>query len=107
MASLQSPKAPRARQARKSLAAMPSTDLGGDKENMTVDAATIANLGAQGKEARKKLRSISIGPGGLDALNENSGNKQVNFGVSFDYFVGLTRPSRLYHHTSDLFSSPQ
>lgn len=79
MTSVQSPKAPRARQARKSLAAMPSTDLGGDKENMTVDAATIATLGAQGKQAKKKLRSISIGPGGLDALKENPGNKQVDF----------------------------
>jgi len=77
MASTQSPKVPKVRQARKSLAAMPSTDLGGDKENMTVDTAATANLGAQGKQIAKRLRSKSIGPGGLDALKEDAGNKQV------------------------------
>ncbi len=83
MASTQSPKVPRVRQARKSLAAMPSTDLGGDKENMTVDTAAIASLGAQAKQAAKKLRSKSIGPGGLDALKEEAGNKQVGFDEGF------------------------
>lgn len=79
MASMQSPKVPRVRQARKSLAAMPGTEFGGDKENMTVDTAMIAGLGAHGKQAAKKSRSKSIGPGGLDALKEEGGNKQVGF----------------------------
>lgn len=77
MASTQSAKVPRVRQVRKSLAAMPSMDVSGDKENMTVDTAAITGLVSQGKQASKKSRSKSIGPGVLDALNEDAGNKQV------------------------------
>lgn len=75
MSSTQSPKAPRVRQARKSIAHMPSADINGNKENATVDAGAIASFSAQGKQAAKKNRSKSIGPGGLDALKEGSGNK--------------------------------
>ncbi len=64
------------RQARKSLAHVPSTDISGDKENLTVDSAALSSLTAQGKQAIKKSRSRSIGPGGLDALKEGTGNKQ-------------------------------
>lgn len=63
------------RQARKSIAHTPSADIIGDKENLT-EPATIVGLDAQGKQAAKKTRSKSIGPGGLDALKEGSGNKQ-------------------------------
>lgn len=76
MSSIQSPKAPRVRQARKSIAHTPSTDIIGNKENTTVDVGAIASLSAQGKQGAKKNRSKSIGPGGLDALTEGSGNKQ-------------------------------
>lgn len=76
MSSTQSPKAPRVRQARKSIAHTPSSDITGNEENATVDAGTIASFSAQGKQAAKKNRSKSIGPGGLDALKEGSGNKQ-------------------------------
>ena len=76
MASTQSPRAPRMRQARKSLAHVPSADSSGDKENLTVDSAALSSLTAQGKQASKKSRSKSIGPGGLDALKESTGNKQ-------------------------------
>lgn len=61
---------------------MPTTDLGGDKENMTIDTAAIASLGAQGKQAVKKSRSKSIGSGGLDVLKDDAGNKQVYFDVT-------------------------
>jgi len=64
------------RQARKSLAHVPSTDISRDKENLTVDSAALSSLTAQGKQAIKKSRSKSIGPGGLDALKEGTGNKQ-------------------------------
>ena len=77
MVSMQSPKVPRTRQARKSIAHMPSSDAVGNKENLTVGSATIGNLHAQGQQHGKKSRSKSIGPGGLDALKEDSGNKQV------------------------------
>lgn len=76
MSNDQSPKAPRVRQARKSIAHTPSADIIRDKENATVDTGTIASFSAQGKQAAKKNRSKSIGPGGLDALKEGSGNKQ-------------------------------
>ena len=81
MASMQSPKAPRMRQARKSIAHMPSTDIVGNKENLTEGSATIGTLDAQVQQQGKKSRSKSIGPGGLDALKEDSGNKQVRLGL--------------------------
>lgn len=64
------------RQARKSLAHVPSAEISGDKENLTVDSAALTSLTAQGKQASKKSRSKSIGPGGLDALLEGTGNEQ-------------------------------
>ena len=64
------------RQARKSLAHVPSTDVSGDKENVKVDPAALSSLTVQGKQATKKSRSKSLGPGGLDALRESTGNKQ-------------------------------
>ena len=65
------------RQARKSIAHMPSTEVGGDKENLTIDTAAIETRNGHGKQVAKKLRSKSIGPGSLDALKEDTGNKQV------------------------------
>ena len=64
------------RQARKSLAHVPSTDVSGDKENLGGPSAALPSLTVQGKQASKKSRSKSLGPGGLDALKESSGNKQ-------------------------------
>lgn len=63
------------RQARKSIAHLPSSDVGGNKENATLDAAALTSMTATGKQAAKKSRSKSIGPGGLDALKEGTGNK--------------------------------
>ena len=71
-----SPKAPRVRQVRKSIAHTPSAYLNGNEENTRFDGGTSASLSAQGKQVPKKNRSKSIGPGGLDALKEGSGNKQ-------------------------------
>ena len=70
-----SPKAMRARQSRKSIAHVPSITMGGHKENATMDSAALSSIAAQSKEQMKKTRSKSIGPGGLDALKEGSGNK--------------------------------
>ena len=64
------------RQARKSLAHVPSTDVSGDKENLGGSSAALSSLTVQGKQASKKSRSKSLGPGGLDALKESTGNKQ-------------------------------
>ncbi|KAL8907748.1 MAG: hypothetical protein Q9207_001231 [Kuettlingeria erythrocarpa] len=51
---------------------MPSPDLT-CKENVTIDSAGLAPVA---KAAVKKSRSKSIGPGGLDALREASGNRR-------------------------------
>ena len=79
MASLESPKVPRSRHVRKSIAHIPSIDTAGDKENVTVDAAALQSLSGAVEPKFKKARSKSIGPGGLAALKEDSGNKQVRF----------------------------
>ena len=76
MSSIQSPKPPRVRQARKSIAHTPSAHSTGNEENATVAVGKAADFIAQGKQTVKKSRSKSIGPGGLDALTEGSGNKQ-------------------------------
>lgn len=46
-----------------------------EKENATLDSATMSTISSQLKEKSKKSRSKSIGPGGLDALKETSGNR--------------------------------
>ena len=63
---------------------MPSPDITGDKENLTVDSAGLSSLAASSKLAGKKSRSKSIGPGGLDALKENAGNRRA---VGYNQFT--------------------
>ena len=77
MSTLPSPKAPRVRHTRKSIAHLPPADLVGDKENATIDSGALSSLTGQLKERVRKSRSKSIGPGGLDALKEGAGNKTV------------------------------
>lgn len=99
MTSPQSPKAPRVRQARKSLAHVPFADTSGDKENLTVDSAALLSLTAQGKRASKKSRSKSLGPGGLDALKEGTGNKQD---VGFPHLWQAPRSNDIAYPTNSL-----
>lgn len=55
-------------------------DLGGDKENLSVDSAALSSITLQVKHTAKKSRSKSVGPGGLAALKEGAGNKgEVRF----------------------------
>ena len=91
-----SPKAARGRQSRKSIAHMPMAE----KENASLDSAAMSTIASQLKEKSKKTRSKSIGPGGLDALKEGSGNRgeveiqvlpiqmdpMVNFHAASKYF---------------------
>lgn len=55
---------------------MPSPDVaaGMDKENMTIDTSAIAAKATS--KLQKRSRSKSIGPGGLDALNEEAVNRR-------------------------------
>lgn len=57
---------------RKSIAYMPSSEIT-NKENAIIDDAGLATAV---KGASKKSRSKSIGPGGLDALRDGSGNRR-------------------------------
>ena len=74
MADTQSLRAPRMRQARKSMSHLPSPDITGDKENATLDTGELSALTIKSKQTAKKSRSKSLGPGGIDALKEGTGN---------------------------------
>lgn len=77
MESIQSPKKARAPpRSRKSIAHLPSPPVNIEKENTTINLAVTSTLDARAKLAAKKPRSKSIGPGGLDALKEDSGNRR-------------------------------
>lgn len=69
--------ATRPQKSRKSISHFPTADSM-DKENMTTD---MGGLGATkrsglGERPSKKSRSKSIGPGGLDALTDGTGNRR-------------------------------
>ncbi|KAL2863839.1 kinetochore-microtubule binding complex subunit SPC105 [Aspergillus lucknowensis] len=70
---------------RRSIAHVPRSRLtpGTDKENATTDVSAVRPLigrdTASGKE--KKSRSKSLGPGGLDALQDSNGNRRKSVAV--------------------------
>ena len=61
--------------ARKSIAHMSTLGVNNEKENVTANLAVLSTS-AQGNVTAKKPRSKSIGPGGLDALKEDAGNRR-------------------------------
>ena len=61
------------RRSRKSIAHVPSAEMV-DRENVTIQA--LASDGKLSRANLRKMRSQSLGPGGLEALNESSGNRQ-------------------------------
>ncbi|OLN81737.1 Kinetochore protein spc7 [Colletotrichum chlorophyti] len=76
MASFGDATLPSTRRTRKSIGAAPtSSRKNGDKENATID------VGSTLAESRKKSRSKSIGPGGLDALKKANGNRRASLAV--------------------------
>ncbi|KAK3394380.1 hypothetical protein B0H63DRAFT_532490 [Podospora didyma] len=67
---------PATRRTRKSIGGRsPSSRKTGDKENATID------LGSTMAASRKKSRSKSMGPGGLDILKSGAGNRRVSLAV--------------------------
>lgn len=86
---------PPTRRVRKSIGAHTDARKAADKENVTMD------LGSNSLAMNRKLRSKSLGPGGLDALKHGNGNRRA---VSFESFLQHTaRPanvssSQLRHH---------
>ncbi|KAI3545729.1 Spc7 kinetochore protein [Colletotrichum abscissum] len=75
MASFGDATLPSTRRTRKSIGATTSSRKNGDKENATID------VGSTLAESRKKSRSKSIGPGGLDALKSANGNRRASLAV--------------------------
>ncbi|KAF4879030.1 Kinetochore protein spc7 [Colletotrichum siamense] len=75
MASFGDATMPSTRRTRKSIGAPTTSRKGTDKENATIDVGTTL------AESRKKSRSKSIGPGGLDALKNANGNRRASLAV--------------------------
>ncbi|KAL8837034.1 MAG: hypothetical protein Q9170_002688, partial [Blastenia crenularia] len=97
-------------QSRKSIAHMPSPEFT-NKENATIDSAVLAPAT---KEASRKSRSKSIGPGGLDALQEGSGNRRQAAAATFvksilKPAVPLSPPKQIppYPNARKLSASPR
>jgi len=69
------PNRPKSRQSIANVTSLKDVDY--DKENTTADLSSIRNRKSlvAGTE-RKKLRSKSLGPGGLEALKESAGNRK-------------------------------
>ena len=64
----------------------------GDKENFTADVAVLQRA-YDALNQKKKLRGKSLGPGGLDALKETSGNAvKVNCFSQCVCVCSLTEP---------------
>lgn len=63
---------------RRSIAHVPKAAAAADKENSTTDGITIPGASGVGKSGpkEKKSRSKSLGPGGLDALQNSNGNRR-------------------------------
>ena len=75
MLNTSSPKAQKARpRSRKSIAHVPASVTRIETENTGNEI--VANDHLSGKLAGRKPRSKSLGPGGLDALKESTGNRQ-------------------------------
>ncbi len=67
----QGPNRPKARQ---SIAHMPSSRTAALKDNVTTDIAALQAQSSASQAAKKKSRGKSLGPGGLEALTETTGN---------------------------------
>ncbi|KIW98719.1 uncharacterized protein Z519_00382 [Cladophialophora bantiana CBS 173.52] len=59
---------------RQSIAHMPSAKTAASRDNATTDIAALQARHTEAKAAKKKSRGKSLGPGGLEALKESTGN---------------------------------
>lgn len=84
-----------------------SKDLEFDKENATADLGSIRKRKLVGSDhEKKKSRSKSLGPGGIEALKESAGNAiKVNYSIGRVCVVGLNGDRDLQRHRSSQFSS--
>ena len=61
---------------RRSIAHLPLSEIASSKENLSVEALRNPVLVSPVKTGGRKSRSKSIGSGSLDALRDDSGNRQ-------------------------------
>ena len=61
---------------RRSIAHLPLSEIASSKESLSNEAVRNPGLASPVKAGGRKSRSKSIGPGGLDALRDDSGNRQ-------------------------------
>ena len=77
---------PRTRQSISNISDLAGAGVEDDKENATLDLSNLLSSRNAAKtisKAAKKSRSKSMGPGGLEALKETSGNRRkVGFALS-------------------------
>jgi len=69
------PNRPKSRQSTANVTS--AKDVGYDKENATADLSSLRKrkfAASDNEEKKKKSRSKSLGPGGLEALKESAGN---------------------------------
>lgn len=60
---------------RQSIACIPSTDAPDGRESVTADVSSMQKTKSCAPQVeKKKSRSKSLGPGGLEALKESAGN---------------------------------
>ncbi|OQU95765.1 hypothetical protein CLAIMM_01937 [Cladophialophora immunda] len=59
---------------RQSIAHLPSAKTSSSRDNATTDIAALQARHTEAKTAKKKSRGKSLGPGGLEALKESTGN---------------------------------
>ncbi|ODA77534.1 hypothetical protein RJ55_07163 [Drechmeria coniospora] len=78
---------PAMRRTRKSIGAYTDTRKAMDKENATVD------LGSTLAANRKKSRSKSMGPGGLDALKHGNGNRRASLAAPIKLPRSILKPA--------------
>jgi kinetochore protein Spc7/SPC105 len=92
------PAQPRPR-SRRSIANVPTED------NMTADMSTLqSGKHAAQQSEKKKSRSKSLGPGGLDALKDEAGNRRkVQSGVLAPPLIHADKSSQLSLLRSNLF----
>ncbi|MCJ1428391.1 hypothetical protein MMC29_006301 [Sticta canariensis] len=109
----QSPKKARGpTRSRKSIAYMPSPDVNIDKENVTIDSVAHLSSVTQAKPILRKPRSKSIGPGGLDMLKEDAGNRHQLAVAPFvksilKPTICLSPPKQIPPHPSSRRTSPR
>ncbi|MCJ1379914.1 hypothetical protein MMC17_003017 [Xylographa soralifera] len=106
MSTTESPKTTQVRRTRKSIAHLPSPDVAFDKEN-TEHGATAT--GASTKPVSRKPRSKSLGPGGLDALKADAGNRQKLIPAVRSILkptIPLSPPKQIPPHPNSRKSSP-